>query len=57
MSVIVMLIDATIAQCGLEKVYKGKVIDDAGNERKVIIKMSLRASGSMEKMRLKCEES
>jgi hypothetical protein len=48
-----MLIGTTIAQGGFWKVYQGKIMDYADNERKVIIKMTLRSGGSMEKTRLK----
>jgi hypothetical protein len=47
------LIGAIIKQDGFLKIYKGKVMDYAGNEREVIVKISLGVDGSMDKMRLK----
>jgi hypothetical protein len=44
----VTLIGSPIAQDSFGKIYKEKVIDGTGNEREVIVKVPLRASGSME---------
>jgi hypothetical protein len=38
----VTLISATIALCDFRKVFKGKVMDDTGNECEVIAKVHLR---------------
>jgi hypothetical protein len=51
-----MLIDVSIAQSDFEKVYKGKVMDDTGNEREVIVKMPLQANGSTKKNEIKMGE-
>jgi hypothetical protein len=47
-----MLIGAIIEQGGFLKVYKGKIMEDAGNEGEIIVKMTHRFGGSMKKMRL-----
>jgi hypothetical protein len=50
------LIGATIARGGFGKVYKVKIMNDADNERKIIVKVLLRAGVSMEKKEAKMGE-